>query len=99
LRAPFLYTAKAAANSGKGIFGAKAPWPRNSDPEPVPDRFGLNHRFALKQEYGQRGDQVAIVSFTRVGSGVDMQVMYYGISSDKAISQSVSTARFELRAR
>ncbi|MEX3933191.1 hypothetical protein AB4Y32_15550 [Paraburkholderia phymatum] len=99
IRVPFLDTAKEAANSIKGIFGAKAPWPRHSDPEPVPDRFGLNHRFALKQEYGQRGDQVAIVSFTRVGSGVDMQVTYYGISSDKAISQSVSTTRFELRAR
>jgi hypothetical protein len=95
---PFLDTAKEAANSIKGIFGNRNPWPRHADPDPVPDRFGINHRFALKQEYGQRGDQVAILSFTRVGSGVDMQVTYYGISGDKAVSQSVSTTRFELRA-
>ncbi|MBP0591971.1 hypothetical protein J8I87_20020 [Paraburkholderia sp. LEh10] len=99
IRVPFLDTAKEAANSIKGIFGKSNPWPRHSDPDPVPDRFGLNHRFVLNAEYGQRGDQVAIVSFTRVGSGVDMQVSYYGISSDKAISQSVSTKRFELRSR
>ena len=99
IRTPLLDTAKEAANSVKGIFGGGNAWPRHSDPEDVPDRFGVNHRFALKQEFGRRGDQVAILSFTRVGSGVDMQVMYYGISSDKALSQSESTTRFELRAR
>ncbi|WP_225033076.1 hypothetical protein [Paraburkholderia sp. XV] len=99
IRTPLLDTAKEAANSVKGIFGGGNAWPRHSDPEDVPDRFGVNHRFALKQEFGRRGDQVAILSFTRVGSGVDMQVMYYGISSDKALSQSDSTTRFELRAR
>lgn len=99
IRTPLLDTAKEAANSVKGIFGGGNAWPRHSDPEDVPDRFGVNHRFTLRQEFGRRGDQVAILSFTRVGSGVDMQVMYYGISSDKALSQSESTTRFELRAR
>ncbi|MEI6001013.1 hypothetical protein H3V53_28665 [Paraburkholderia bengalensis] len=99
IRVPFLDTAKEAVNAVKGIFGPRNAWPRHADPDPVPDRFGINHRFAINQEFGHRGDQVAMVSFTRVGSGVDMQVSYYGISSDKTISQSVSTTRFELRAR
>jgi hypothetical protein len=99
IRTPLLDTAKEAANSVRGIFGGGNAWPRHSDPEDVPDRFGVNHRFTLRQEFGRRGDQVAILSFTRVGSGVDMQVMYYGISSDKELSQSESTTRFELRAR
>jgi len=98
IRTPFLDTAKEAVNSIKGIFGDKGEWPRHADPDPVPDRFGINHRFALKQEYGQRGDQVAMLSFTRVGSGVDMQVTYYGITGDKELSQSTSTTRFPLRA-
>ncbi len=97
IRVPFLDTAKEAANAVKGIFGASVPWPRHSDAEEPPAWFGLNRRFRIESKWPRRGDQVAIVSFTRIGSGVDMQVTYYGISQDKSIAQSDPTPRYELR--
>ncbi|HEY3596084.1 MAG TPA: hypothetical protein VGL08_01010 [Paraburkholderia sp.] len=97
IRVPFLDTAKEAANAVKGIFGTRDPWPRHSDPEQPPAWFGPNRRFRVDSKWPRRGDHVAIVSFTRVGSGVDMQVIYYGISSDKSIAQSDPTPRYELR--
>ena len=100
IRIPILDTAKEGLNAVRGIFGEKNPWPRHSDPEEAPSSFGPNGRFRIKATgCEQRGDQVAIVSFTRVGSGVDMQVSYYGISDDKSLSQSHTSQRFELRVR
>lgn len=88
IRTPFLDSAKEAKNKLKGIFGKQDRWPRHSDPDPVPDRFGPNRRFALTSEFQQRGDQVAVVSFTRAGNGVDFQATYYAIHPDKSISQT-----------
>lgn len=99
IRVPLLDTAKEAANSLKGVFGSSDPWPRHSEPDPVPATFGKNARFALKSHFGRRGDHVAMVSFTRAGGGVDFEVKYYGIHSDKAVAQSVSGGKYELRPR
>lgn len=97
IRVPFLDSAKESVNAVKGLFGAQDPWPRHSEPEQVPDRFGLNRRFKLQSEFAQRGDQVAVISFSRAGSGVDFCARYYAIHPDKSISQSRPTANFQLR--
>jgi hypothetical protein len=99
IHVPGIDALKDAQNKIKGIFGAGVPWPHHSPPATPPSKFGPNARFSVTGQYGQRGDQVAILSFTRVGGGVDMQVTYYGISSDKSLSQSSTTPRFELRVR
>jgi len=98
IRTPLLDTAKQAAGALRGIFGKPDPWPRHSDPDPVPNRFGAQGRFALSSHYARRGDCVAVVSFTRAGSGVDFEVSYFAIHADKAIAKSETTGPYQLRA-
>jgi len=97
IRTPFVDAAKEAANAVKGIFGAKDPWPRHSDPVGVPGHFGPGNRFALKNEFRRSGDHIAIVSFSRAGNGVDARVTYYAISSDKKLSKSETVGPLQLR--
>jgi hypothetical protein len=71
IRVPLVDTAKETLNVAKGIFGRVDPWPRHSDAGSVPDRIGTGGRFQLQCDlehgggYAQRGDQVAIMSFSR----------------------------------
>jgi hypothetical protein len=97
IRNPLTDTAKEAANAVKGIFGKKDPWPRHADAEAPPDRFGEARRFKPQSAYTHKGDHVAIVSFMRAGSGIDFEVSYYGIHTDKSLSQSRTVGPFSLR--
>lgn len=91
------------ANDLRGIFGTTKPWPRHGSPSSLPLR--LREQGALRPDIGledaattpRRGDQVAILSLARAGRGVDFQVTYYGVSDDKALSQSVSSPVYSLR--
>lgn len=98
IRVPFADSARESWGGVRGIFGKPPPWPRHSEPNEVPERFGDNRRFGLRNLFKQRGDQVAVLSFSRTGGGVDCQVTYYAIHPDKAIAKSQSTERFPLRA-
>ncbi len=95
-RTPLLDSTQEAFNSVKGIFGNSDPWPRHSKPLKTPDRFGKNRRFALKSEFEQSGDHVAVVSFTQVGAGIEFQVRYFAIHKDKSIAQSRTTGNYRL---
>ena len=95
-RIPLLNAAQESLNSLNSIFGNSDTWPRHSKPKKVPDRFGKNRRFALKSEFEQRGDQVAVVSFTQVGAGVEFQVSYFAIHKDKSIAKSRTTESYRL---
>lgn len=97
IRVPFADAARESWAGVRGIFDKPPPWPRHGDPKDVPERFGDNRRFGLKKLFGQRGDQVAVVSFSRAGGGVDFQVSYFAIHRDKSIAKSQSTERFQLR--
>jgi len=103
IRVPLLDKGKEMLNEVKGLFGKSEPWPRHGIPANVPDRFGTRGRFQLQCDpehgagYQQRGDQIAIMSFSRAGGGVNFKVSYYGINSDKVISRSSTTQTFELR--
>jgi len=103
IRVPFADSAKETLNVAKGLFGKADPWPRHSQSQPVPDRFGSQRRFQLRcdLEHGdgvaQRGDQIAIMSFSRAGGGINFSVSYYGITPDKALAQSHTTPTYELR--
>ncbi|MGF6351341.1 alkaline phosphatase D family protein [Variovorax sp. W2I14] len=97
IRTPVIDAAKESINAVKGIFGAKSPWPRHSDPAEVPDYFGPANRFSLRSEFKRAGDRIAFVSFARAGNGVDVRVTYYAISPDKKLSRSETVKTLELR--
>jgi hypothetical protein len=79
-----------------GLFGERATWPRHSDPATPPDRFGAARQFAPSTVCGRRGDQVALVQFSRSGRGVEMQVSYYAIHPDPAVAAPVSARAVSL---
>ena len=63
------------------------PWPRHSNPAQVPKFLwsdGLGKRFACAQVHPQRGNHVALLSFTRSGAGVRLRTTYYPIHEDLA---------------
>jgi hypothetical protein len=103
IRVPLADSAKETLNVVKGLFGKADPWPRHSQPQRVPDRFGSQRRFQLRFDLergdalAQRGDQIAIMSFSRAGGGINFSVSYYGITPDKSLAQSRSTRPYELR--
>ncbi|MDQ0015856.1 hypothetical protein J2W23_004257 [Variovorax boronicumulans] len=97
IRTPFVDAAKESSNAVKGIFGAKDPWPRHSDPEKVPANFGPGNRFSLERKFERNGDQIAMVSFARAGNGVDARVTYFAISPDKKLSRSETVDTLQLR--
>jgi hypothetical protein len=103
IRLPIVDAAKDLGNTLRGIFGRREPWPRHADPDPVPDRFGTNGRYQPHNEpndlgaTGQKGDHVALLSFTRAGTGVDFTVRYYGIHPDKEVAHSRLFGPYKLR--
>lgn len=80
-----------------GVFGPRDPWPRHGSPEPLPKGLGQGGRFKPASQFGRRGDQVAIVSFTRSGSGVNFKVTYYAITEDRALSKSETNGPYSLQ--
>lgn len=70
-----------------GLQGRRDAWPRHPDPDPVPPFYGTRRRFAPESVLGRKGDQVALLSFTRAGQGLDMNVTYYGIHDDPAVAR------------
>ena len=44
-----------------------------------------------------QGDQVAMLSLCRAGSGIDFYVTYYTVTDDKALGRSETTRNYELR--
>jgi hypothetical protein len=72
------------AVSGK-VKSTTDPWPRHSAPAAVPTFLWqgiLGKRFACSQVHPQRGNHVALLSFTRHGTGVRMRTTYYPIHED-----------------
>ena len=79
-------------------FSKDRPWPRHSDAADIPRQFGPNGRFLLEAlNPSIIGDQVAVVSFARSGTGAEFSVTYYGVSPDKALSKSRSHGPYPLR--
>lgn len=97
IRTPFADQAKSAFDGLKGIFGKRDDWPRHSKPPAPPARFGSARRFQLDGLHGQRGDQLALLSFSRRGNGVELETRYYPIHGDKAVARSQSAGRIALR--
>jgi len=78
-----------------GIFGARNPWPRHSDPHEPPDFMAqdtFGKRFSCRKVEGKRGNHVVLLSFRRDGDGVSMDISYWPIDPYK-----VDTAPVYLR--
>jgi hypothetical protein len=68
-----------------GLFGNKDPWPRHADADDVPAflaREVLGSKYGCVKYHGQKGNHVAVLSFRRVGFGLDMRVTYFPIHQD-----------------
>ena len=105
IRVPALDAAKEALAELRGIFGKARQWPRHGMPDKVPKRLAGTTRFSLecdldeKWGYERQGDQVAMMSLSRAGGGLDFSVTYYAITDDKSLGKSESTRTYELRNR
>ena len=103
IRIPLADRFKEVGAGFAGLFGKANPWPRHSAAGAVPKRLGESGRFRLecdletKSGFGREGDQVAVISLCRAGSGIDFSVSYYPITDDKALGKSDTTRTYELR--
>ena len=48
------------------------------------------------QVFGRRGDQVALLQFTRAGHGLELRVSYHAIHPDPAVARPETTGPFTL---
>lgn len=80
----------------RGVFGTRQTWPRHgSAPEP-PAFFGRNREFAPAKRFALRGDQVALVQFSRAGRGLEMTVSYHPIHADPDVGRPVTAGPYSL---
>jgi hypothetical protein len=101
----FADQAKEVWNTITGLWGATNPWPRHSDPEDPPPRFGTQGRFAtgVLQRIGggnaaMRGNHAVMLRFARAGTGLDVRVEYYPLHADPQVNSAGQfTAYFELK--
>lgn len=69
------------------LFGVREPWPRHSNPKPAPDYLApqvLEKRFACDTLHGQRGNHVALLSFTVKGGGLELRASYWPLHRELA---------------
>lgn len=92
------------ADDWKRMWGAITgnDWPRHSDAGKAPaflwtSSFGKNYECA--QQHPKKGNQVAVLSFSRLGSGVRMQVTYQPVHESPAVRRKVMTVDIPLTIR
>lgn len=82
-------------NQVRGIWSAKDPWNLHPEPEKPPDFIGAQKQFVRSDKFfGWKGNHVAMLELSRAGTGVDMKVNYYPISSSGV--SPVSTCYYTL---
>ena len=89
----------------RGLSGSRDPWPRHSDPENPPPRFGNAQQYATEvmsrsdgKPAGMRGNHAIMLRFARSGIGLDVEVSCYPLHSDDAINAAEQwSASFQLR--
>ena len=98
--------ARGVWNAIKNVFGGRDPWPRHSDAEEAPPRFGSAGQYvtklatrADKKHAVMRGNHAAMLRFARAGTGLDVEAVYYPLHADDAVSRTEQwSTKFELRA-
>lgn len=93
---PGIDDTKKFLNGAKGIFGKEVMWPRHSDPDIPPEVIGDQNQFRpivdpQDEVFGRRGNYVAMIEFTRAGTGVDMRVKYFPILKSYRLPEMTCT--------
>lgn len=91
----------------KGLFGTPDPWPRHSDPEVPPPRFGNAKQYgtallARTDDPGtpaaMRGNHAMMLRFARSAGGLDVDLTCYPLAPDDALNAREQwSAGFTLR--
>lgn len=87
----------------RGLFGERDPWPRHPTASTPPHFFarsvlrGRLHCPEPPEEYRQRGNHVALLSFQQMGGGVDMRLSYWEIPLDGSMPPPRLLGPFSLR--
>jgi len=87
-----------------GIFRRqKDPWYLHSEPATPPERFGVPdlpaRRLTPRSLRGQKGNHVAVLSFRRAGSGLDLRVSFWPIYGPEKPLQPDHETEIRLRPR
>lgn len=91
--------AKEAGAAIGNVFGSHDPWPRHSNPEDPPmflARSIFDKRFTRLKFQGQRGNHVALLSFRRNGTGLELTVTYWPIHTDPNVRRPVEVEPIKL---
>lgn len=81
-----------------GIFGASDPWPRHSAPSEPPAFVAsgaLGGRFPCSTIHRQKGNHVAVLSFSQAGGGLECLVTYWPIHADSSVARPVELGPFQ----
>lgn len=80
---------KKAVNWLDRLRGGGDDWPRHSEAEPAPAYFAEDvlrrRRFSTRTLHRQKGDQLAVLSLKRHGTGILGRVTYYPLHSSHAV--------------
>ena len=82
-----------------GLFGRKQPWPRHSDPANLPTFFAsgaLQGRFPCSWVHGQRGNHVAMLHFRQNGSGLELRIRYWPITTESPTNRPIEVSPIDL---
>lgn len=83
-----------------GLFGKSDPWPRHSDAPKPPDFLAQNvlaKRFHCSRLHAQKGNHIALLSFSQHGGGIEFRIKYWPISLDTTIGKPQEVGPFQLR--
>ena len=96
---PLVDQKKRLGNRLKSLFGRAETWPRHSAAPAPPDRFGARSQFMLQALAQRKGDNVALLQFSRAGHGLEMRVSFYPIHDDPGAAQPETCGPYALLAR
>lgn len=72
-----------------GLFSRRNPFPRHSEPDAADESFIaeklIGKYSGVDTLHKQVGDQLALLSFRRYGSSIDMRVTYFPVSNDHTV--------------
>ena len=84
----------------KARLGRPDPFPRHSKPKEPPEFLAketLQKRFECKRIHGQKGNHVALLSFRRMGFGLELDVTYWPIHRGFNLGESEKIGPLQLK--
>jgi hypothetical protein len=82
-----------------GLFGKPTPWPRHADPAEPPNFLASEvfaGQFHCSTLHRQKGNHVALLSFSQTGTSIQFRVTYWPISRDSTIGRPQEVGPLQL---